>query len=365
MECDAARTSGTQALNNWGLALQQVATLCLSQEDKTARLEAAVGRFREAIRRDPGFHRAVYNLGTIMYALSEQAGRRRKAAGTGSVAGTAAATAAGPGSGSGTAAVASSGGATGSAGGGGGASTQSSHRQSVQSQSAAELQTAAALYICCARASDSRPVYVSSLRLVRHTLPLPALAAGSLLVAPPKLPVAPSSCWRRRWFMLDHEAFWTGAGESSEGGGPAGTGGGGVGRWGGSGGSGDVGGAGLGALGVWASVPRPRAHRGLADAPEDAATSGAASGAGAGGEGPWGFHIHMEEVATVAPCADASLPSPGYGFFVGLKSGRGHFFVAPSEAARESWVDALTLVQAIASRGRGARLQAELTAPHK
>ena len=45
-----------------------------------------------------------------------------------------------------------------------------------------------------------------------------------------------------------------------------------------------------------------------------------------------------------------------------LNSGRGHFFVAPSEAARESWVDALTLVHAIVSRGGGHNLQDELQA---
>ena len=75
VECDVARTQSTQALNNWGLALQQMSSLERDPEKRTARLLAAVGRFREAIRRDPGFHRAVYNLGTIMYALSERAGR--------------------------------------------------------------------------------------------------------------------------------------------------------------------------------------------------------------------------------------------------------------------------------------------------
>jgi len=73
VECDASRTQSTQALNNWGLALQQMATLERDPGARERRLLAAVGRFREAIRRDPGFHRAVYNLGTIMYALSERA----------------------------------------------------------------------------------------------------------------------------------------------------------------------------------------------------------------------------------------------------------------------------------------------------
>jgi hypothetical protein len=63
--------------------------------------------YREAIRRDPSFHRAVYNLGTIMYALSEQAGRRREVTPGGAVA----------------------------------------------SSSPDELKTAAAVYICCAQAA--------------------------------------------------------------------------------------------------------------------------------------------------------------------------------------------------------------------
>jgi hypothetical protein len=41
----------------------------------------------------------------------------------------------------------------------------------------------------------------------------------------------------------------------------------------------------------------------------------------------------MGEVATIAPSADASLPSSGFGVFIGLKSGRGHFFVAATEAS--------------------------------
>ena len=146
--CDVAQTQSTQALNNWGLALQQVAMLTLSQDEKTARLSAAVQRFREAIRRDPGFHRAVYNLGTIMYALSElkQVGRRGKVASEKKTSG-------------------------------GGDDGEGRNEISVE-----ELQSSAAQYICCAQAMNSRPVYSSSLRLVRHALPLPALAAGSLLV---------------------------------------------------------------------------------------------------------------------------------------------------------------------------------------
>ena len=68
-----------QALNNWGLASRQIAALSPTAEEKNARLLASVGLFREALRRDPTFHRAAYNLGTIFYALSELAQRRARA----------------------------------------------------------------------------------------------------------------------------------------------------------------------------------------------------------------------------------------------------------------------------------------------
>ena len=87
-------------------------------------------------------------MGTIMYALSEQAGRRRKGAGTGT--GDAGSDSAGVG------------------GGGGGRGRGGGREGMGGGMSAEELQTAAALYICCAQATDSRPVYASSLRLVRH-----------------------------------------------------------------------------------------------------------------------------------------------------------------------------------------------------
>jgi len=82
-------------------------------------------------------------------------------------------------------------------------------------------------------------------------------------------------------------------------------------------------------------VPRPRAFRGLADAPTNVGAMGLGTGTGSGSGGAvsWGVHINMGEVATIAPSADASLPSSGFGVFIGLKSGRGHFFVAATEAS--------------------------------
>ena len=223
VECDASRAGAVQALNNWGLASRQIAALSPTAEEKNARLLASVGLFREALRRDPTFHRAAYNLGTVFYALSELAQRRARAVDDASTVEDAAAA---------NAAVAAA----------------SGRGPRAVAVSAEELQTAAAMYICCARAAAPEPVYASSLRLVRHTLPLPALAAGSLLASPPRLAVATRGCWTRRWFVLDHEAFWTGE-AWPEGGGP-------------------VDGGAMGAMGTWAEVPRPRATRTQLDAPE-------------------------------------------------------------------------------------------------
>ena len=313
VECDASRAGAVQALNNWGLASRQIAALSPTAEEKNARLLASVGLFREALRRDPTFHRAAYNLGTIFYALSERAQRRARAVDDASTVEDAAAA---------NAAVA---------------------------VSAEELQTAAAMYICCARAAAPEPVYASSLRLVRHTLPLPALAAGSLLASPPRLAVATRGCWTRRWFVLDHEAFWTGE-AWPEGGGP-------------------VDGGAMGAMGTWAEVPRPRATRTQLDAPE---TRGGDVGEGverestpvaranaAEGGAPWGVHVRVDQIVSVQPCADVSLPR-GFGLHVGLDSGRGVFLVADSEAARETWVDALWLARTLAAGRRAEALRAEL-----
>ena len=99
VEADDARGArSAQALNNWGLALgaprerrrrresesgdDDVPRVVVFFAESTRAFEsarllrAAVARFREAIRRDPTFHRAAYNLGTIVYALAERAAAR-------------------------------------------------------------------------------------------------------------------------------------------------------------------------------------------------------------------------------------------------------------------------------------------------
>jgi hypothetical protein len=56
-----------QALNNWGLVLQELTALRPPAE-RAYLVDAAVSKFRRAIRLRPDFDRACYNLGTVCYA---------------------------------------------------------------------------------------------------------------------------------------------------------------------------------------------------------------------------------------------------------------------------------------------------------
>lgn len=58
-----------QALNNSGLALQELAS-GLPPAEAGPLLRQAVARFRGAARALPGFHRALYNAGTALYSLA-------------------------------------------------------------------------------------------------------------------------------------------------------------------------------------------------------------------------------------------------------------------------------------------------------
>ncbi len=58
-----------QALNNWGLVLQELSTM-RPQAERLALVRLAVAKFRRAIRLRPEFDRACYNLGTVYYAYA-------------------------------------------------------------------------------------------------------------------------------------------------------------------------------------------------------------------------------------------------------------------------------------------------------
>ncbi len=56
-----------QALNNWGLVLQELTGLRPGSE-RAFLVGAATAKFRRAIRLRPEFDRACYNLGTVFYS---------------------------------------------------------------------------------------------------------------------------------------------------------------------------------------------------------------------------------------------------------------------------------------------------------
>ncbi|KAK8306024.1 hypothetical protein V6Z12_D03G102200 [Gossypium hirsutum] len=125
-----------QALNNWGLALQ----------------------FREAIRLQFDFHRAIYNLGTVLYALAEDS-----------------------------------------------VQTGTTNPKEMSSN---ELYSQSAIYIAAAHAlKPNYSVYSSALKLVHSMLPLPHLKDGYLTAPPFGNTFPPHSDWKRTEFFLNQEAL--------------------------------------------------------------------------------------------------------------------------------------------------------------
>ncbi|XP_058770677.1 protein HLB1-like [Vicia villosa] len=145
-----------QALNNWGLALQELSAIVPARE-KQKIVRTAISKFRAAIQLQFDFHRAIYNLGTVLYGLAEDTLRTG-----GSV--------------------------------------------NVQEVSPNELYSQSAIYIAAAHAlKPNYSVYSSALRLVRSMLPLPHLKVGYLTAPPAGALVAPHNDWKRSEFFLDHE----------------------------------------------------------------------------------------------------------------------------------------------------------------
>ncbi|GMI71659.1 HYPERSENSITIVE TO LATRUNCULIN B 1 [Hibiscus trionum] len=147
-----------QALNNWGLALQELSTIVPARE-KQKIVRAAISKFRAAIQLQFDFHRAIYNLGTVLYGLAEDT--------------------------------------IGTAG--------STNPKEVPSN---ELYSQSAIYITAAHAlKPNYSVYSSALKLVCSMLPLPHLKDGHLTAPPVGNTTAPHRDWRRTEFFLDHEAL--------------------------------------------------------------------------------------------------------------------------------------------------------------
>ncbi|EXB81864.1 hypothetical protein L484_015338 [Morus notabilis] len=147
-----------QALNNWGLALQELSAIVPVREKQTI-VRTAISKFRAAIQLQFDFHRAIYNLGTVLYGLAEDTLR------------------------------------TGGSG-------------SPKDVSPNELYSQSAIYIAAAHAlKPNYSVYTSALRLVRSMLPLPYLKVGYLTAPPAGKPIAPHNEWKRSQFVLNHEGL--------------------------------------------------------------------------------------------------------------------------------------------------------------
>lgn len=147
-----------QALNNWGLALQELSAIVPAREKLTI-VKTAISKFRAAIQLQFDFHRAIYNLGTVLYGLAEDMSR--------------------------------TGGAV-----------------NAKDISPNELYSQSAIYIAAAHAlKPNYSVYTSALKLVRSMLPLPYLKVGYLTSPPAGHPLAPHSDWKRSQFVLNHEGL--------------------------------------------------------------------------------------------------------------------------------------------------------------
>ncbi|XP_038678774.1 protein HLB1-like isoform X2 [Tripterygium wilfordii] len=131
-----------QALNNWGLALQELSAIVPAREKQTI-VRTAISKFRAAIQLQFDFHRAIYNLGTVLYGLAEDTLR------------------------------------TGGSG-------------SAKDVSPNELYSQSAIYIAAAHAlKPNYSVYSSALRLVLSVLPFPYLKVGYLTAPPVGSLIAP------------------------------------------------------------------------------------------------------------------------------------------------------------------------------
>ncbi|KAL3499087.1 hypothetical protein ACH5RR_041819 [Cinchona calisaya] len=147
-----------QALNNWGLALQELSAIVPAREKQNI-VKTAISKFRAAIQLQFDFHRAIYNLGTVLYGLAEDLSRT------------------------------------------GGPIT-------AKEVSPNELYSQSAIYIAAAHAlKPNYSVYTSALKLVRSMLPLPYLKVGYLTAPPAGNPIAPHSDWKRSEFVLNHEGL--------------------------------------------------------------------------------------------------------------------------------------------------------------
>ncbi|XP_072956212.1 protein HLB1 isoform X1 [Typha angustifolia] len=147
-----------QALNNWGLGLQELSAIVPVREKQTI-IRTAISKFRAAIQLQFDFHRAIYNLGTVLYGLAEDTLRTGRPV-------------------------------------------------NEKDVSPNELYSQSAIYVAAAHAlKPNYSVYRSALRLVRSMLPLPYLKVGYLTAPPANNMIAPHKDWERSQFVLNHESL--------------------------------------------------------------------------------------------------------------------------------------------------------------
>lgn len=366
--------SSPQALNNLGLVLQELSSFeAPGSRERAALAAAAAARFRAAARGRPDFERAVYNLGTVLYASAPPAASA--SSNSSSVPSTP-------------------------------SSSSNSPNPSSQQARAEALADAAQCVALAAALAPAAPVYARSLALVQPFLPLPKLRAGWLLVPDP-LPLGSSSSSQQhrasasaasaptptlfflpgsvtsvgesslifpssrerfvaRWCVIDPEALRATSPPADAPAPPAG--------W-------------------WENQESGGAsqnhHLALAGNRHGSNGNNAYSSShGASQPSHYDHHhsharparIPLSEILSATPSADASLPGPaGAGLhlrFVSRSSSAaagtaappaGCFLVAPSHASAEAWADALCVAGHVArsppSRGGGSAALARVLVP--
>ncbi|KAL0023883.1 hypothetical protein WJX79_004370 [Trebouxia sp. C0005] len=159
-----------QALNNWGLVLQELSTMRTPSE-RVLLVHQSVAKFRRAIRLRPEFDRACYNLGTVYYAhacsLQNEVQNPQ-------------------------------------------ANQEPLGSEPVSEAALRHTFSLAAQYILLSYVlQPAKDVYSKSLQVIKQLLPLPHLRAGQLLaIAPDSLDSVPEQ-WLVSLFVLDQSGFKT------------------------------------------------------------------------------------------------------------------------------------------------------------
>ncbi|EFJ43333.1 hypothetical protein VOLCADRAFT_121444 [Volvox carteri f. nagariensis] len=229
-----------QALNNWGLVLQEMSGLAQSASERDQLVSYALEKFRHAIRLRHDFDRGCYNLGTVLYTYAcavqaelaaELKGRTQQEGAVwcleqvlsgrwsfgcfhwseGNPVRDVDSPHQGftyrccPHAGFKTSAVPRPATASGRLTSPDAATSRERHQRETRTRG---LFTAAAQYICLAAAlQPGRDIYRRSLAVVKPLLPLPFLRAGYLMAPLAHTLGSAGEMWRRVWFVLDHTSL--------------------------------------------------------------------------------------------------------------------------------------------------------------